>query len=327
MIAAARSYSDWLGLWFSQAAGKRDRAASEGEIGAIHWHFHSDGSLVKAESRKVLEPLAARAALPASNDVAGMLETLRKRIEWKYPFGAATLEPAKTSVSGLRRRANEAMDEEAAELYGIGDSKTGRLSGSKRPFTRHPGSGADLGSVHHTFLQFVSLERVSSADELKAEAERLVRQKTLTKEDAALLNIKDLAAFWQSELGKRIRAQRTAVRRELRFTARLSATEVAELVGEPAARELTNEFLVVQGAVDLAVVLPERVWLVDFKTDVVKADGLEDKARFYEAQLKLYARALTEIYRRPVSEAWLYFLHAGESVEVELVRHGVRAAV
>jgi len=136
-----------------------------------------------------------------------------------------------------------------------------------------------------------------------------------------------LAAFWRSNLGERIRPQKNALRRELRFTARLAASEIAELVGGPVAPELANEFVIVQGVVDLAVVLPKEIWLVDFKTDAAKFDELRDKTRFYEPQLKLYARALSEIYRRPVSETWLYFLKVGKAVEVELSGKGISAAV
>jgi ATP-dependent helicase/nuclease subunit A len=107
----------------------------------------------------------------------------------------------------------------------------------------------------------------------------------------------------------------------------LAASIIAELAGGPVAPELATEFVVVQGVVDLAVVLPQEIWLVDFKTDAVKSDDLPDKTRFYEPQLKLYARALSEVYRRPVSEAWLYFLTAGKAVEVELISKGVGAGV
>jgi ATP-dependent helicase/nuclease subunit A len=270
------------------------------------------------------QPLASQPVLPPSNDLSETLEVLRKRIEWKYPFLPATLEPAKTSVSALRRRANETVDEEAADFYAI---SAGHLLKNEQLLSRNQISGTDRGSVHHTFLQFVSLERVGSKDELKAEAERLVRQKTLTGEEAALLDFDGLAAFWRSKPGERIRRQKTAVRRELRFTARLPAIEIAELVGEPVAGELANEFVIIQGVVDLAVVLAQEIWLVDFKTDSVKNHELADKTRFYEPQLKLYAGAMSQIYRRPVSEAWLYFLGLGEAVEIELIRNRVRAAV
>ena len=64
----------------------------------------------------------------------------------------------------------------------------------------------------------------------------------------------------------------------------------------------------VQGAVDLVVLLPQEIWLVDFKTDQVTRKESGAKAREYEAQLRLYSRALGKIYQRPVTRAELYFL-------------------
>jgi ATP-dependent helicase/nuclease subunit A len=219
------------------------------------------------------------------------------------------------------------MDDESALLESIPSLNSRPVPGIAKSFLRSQRSGADRGSAHHGFLQFVSLERVGSAAELKAEAERLVRQNSLTSEEAALLDFKSLAKFWRSDLGKRIVAQKDAIRRELRFTARISAAEVADLVGKSVAPDLAKEFVVIQGVADLAVILPREIWLVDFKTDSVKPAEVAEKARFYEPQIKLYSRALSEIYQRPVSEAWLCFLAIGESVEIKLIRNGVGAAL
>jgi ATP-dependent helicase/nuclease subunit A len=319
-IASARNYSDWLGLWFSQSAATRDKAASQGEIGSFRWHLHTNASLVTPETFGA----PAEATKTASPPDPAILETLRQRIEWKYPFVSSTHEPAKTSVSALRRRANESMDEEVADL----------LQRTRRPtrafhqslITNYQ-SPTDIGSAHHTFLQFVSLDHVGSAAEIKAEAQRLVRQQSLTPEEMALLDFNSLAKFWRSELGEKIRAQKLATRRELRFTAHLPAIEIAELVGKPTSQGLAGEFVIIQGVVDLAIILPQEISLIDFKTDAAKPDELQDKVRLYEPQLKLYARALSEIYRRPVSEAWLYFLSIAEAVEIDLVRNGIGTAV
>jgi ATP-dependent helicase/nuclease subunit A len=318
-IAAARSYSDWLGLWFAQVAATRDKAATQGKIASLRWILHTDASLVSSEgSTSAPEPsMSSPAADP------NILETLRKRIEWKYPFISSTREPAKTSVSALRRRVNESMDEEAADLF----QSVSRRTVFQQALITHGRSATDFGSAHHKFLQLVSLNHVDSAAELAAEAEKLARQKTLTPDEVALLDFKGLAGFWRSAVGRRVRANKDSIRRELRFTARLPANEIAELTGETAGQELAKEFVIIQGVVDLAVLLPKEIWLVDFKTDGVKVHELQDKARLYEPQLKLYARALSEIYRRPVSEAWLYFLSVGEAVEVELARNRVSAAV
>jgi ATP-dependent helicase/nuclease subunit A len=321
MIAAARSYSDWLGLWFAQVAGTRDKDATQGEIDSLRWILHTNASLVSSET-------TAAPSEPSGNPPAAdpkILETLRERIEWKYPFISSTREPAKTSVSALRRRANESMDEEAADLFQRATSRS--QTAIQRSLITERQSPTDFGSAHHKFLQLVSLDNVASAAELKAEAVRLVQVKSLTPEEVALLNFNGLAGLWQSAVGERIRANKDSIRRELRFTSRLPANEIAELSGETPAQELANEFVIIQGVVDLAVLLPKEIWLVDFKTDAVKAHELPDKARLYESQLKLYARALSEIYRRPVSEAWLYFLSVGEAVEIELARNRVSTAV
>ena len=77
-----------------------------------------------------------------------------------------------------------------------------------------------------------------------------------------------------------------------------------------------DEFLVVQGFVDLAVILPEEIWLVDFKTDEASGSELIEKVKFYEPQLKLYALALGRIYRRPVTESWLHLLALKKTIPV-----------
>jgi len=325
-VASARSYSDWLGLWFSKFAAPRDKAANQGKIGTMQWTLHSDESLMSPEPSTTSENVA-QGLPPADPEI---LEVLRRRIEWQYPFIAATRESAKTSVSGLRRRANELWDEESASPFQPAPSGLQPSSSNHRSPSAGRQSSTDRGNAHHTFLQFVSLDRVGNATELKAEAQRLVRQKSLTAEEAELLDLNGLAKFWRSELGERIRANKDSIRRELRFTARISALEISELIGGSAHSKeagLSNEFVIIQGVVDLAIILPKEIWLVDFKTDAMKAKELDEKIRVYEPQLKLYSRALSGIYQRPVSEAWIYFLSLGEAVKSALVGDRVGAGI
>jgi ATP-dependent helicase/nuclease subunit A len=79
---------------------------------------------------------------------------------------------------------------------------------------------------------------------------------------------------------------------------------------------LADEFIVVQGVVDLAVILPTELWLVDFKTDKFKAGELADRVKSHELQMKLYALALQRIYQRPVTECCLYFLSLQQAVSL-----------
>jgi ATP-dependent helicase/nuclease subunit A len=155
--------------------------------------------------------------------------------------------------------------------------------------------------------------------ELRAEAERIVREGGLSPEELEWLNFDSLLQFWHSEFGRRIQANAQRVKRELAFTARFSPAELAEVAPNAEANEaatLKDEFVVVQGVVDVAVILPKEIWLLDFKTDEVPLREVEKKARLYEPQLKLYARALEKTYRRPVTECRLHFLSCGATVPV-----------
>jgi ATP-dependent helicase/nuclease subunit A len=62
--------------------------------------------------------------------------------------------------------------------------------------------------------------------------------------------------------------------------------------------------------------LKDEIWLLDFKTDDVRADELGDKLKQYEPQLRIYAEALERIHKKPVTKCWLHFLRAQKTVEL-----------
>jgi ATP-dependent helicase/nuclease subunit A len=236
-------------------------------------------------------------------------EKLRAMLSWEYPFAAATQRPAKSSVTALRRQAEEELDDEAEQIF---PART--FVRAERRKSRAKLSAAETGTAHHKFLQQVALENADDVAALESEAGRLEREKVLSADERAALNLEDIAAFWRSEPGRKIRAQAANVRRELAFTARFSPAELAAITGAKSEPGLEAEFVVVQGVADLVVLLPEEIWVADFKTDEVRSGGLPEKARLYAPQLKLYAHALEKIYSRPVTARWLHFLSARKTV-------------
>jgi ATP-dependent helicase/nuclease subunit A len=151
------------------------------------------------------------------------------------------------------------------------------------------------------------------------EAQRLLREGKLDDEQLGALDFKALSWFWGSEVGKLIRDQNQFVHRELAFTARFSAAELALILGHPHDPSLDGEFVLVQGVADLAVVAPKEIWLLDFKTDQVNQQEVATQGRIYQSQINLYATALSRIYRRPVTKSYLCFLKAREAVVVKTV--------
>jgi ATP-dependent helicase/nuclease subunit A len=236
---------------------------------------------------------------------AAPAEKLRAMLSWSYPDAAATERKAKSSVTALRREAEE-MDDEAESVF-----VPRRFSPLKT--ARGKLSASEIGAAHHKFLQRVALDKTG---DLAAEAERLACENYLSADECAALDLAALAKFWHSDLGKKIIAHAANVRRELPFTARFSPAELAAIIGGATVAGLEDEFVVVQGVADLVVLLPEAIWLVDFKTDEVGVGGLPEKIKTYAPQLKLYALALEKIFKRPVSLRALHFLSAGRTEPV-----------
>ena len=136
-------------------------------------------------------------------------------------------------------------------------------------------SAAATGTAHHKFLQHVALEKADDLAALKREARRLETAGVLTADECAALDLEAVAAFWKSEPGRKIRAQKPdCLKRELPFTAKFSPAELDAIIGAKTPPGLEDEFVVVQGVADLVVLLPEEIWLVDFKTDEIKSEGI-----------------------------------------------------
>jgi ATP-dependent helicase/nuclease subunit A len=142
---------------------------------------------------------------------------------------------------------------------------------------------------------------------LKQEAEAMHKGGYLA--DFEHLNYAALLAFWRSEFGQRILANRKFLHREIPFTARMSPSDIQASGLAP------DEYVIVRGAVDLAVILPNEIWVIDFKTDAVANGGVNELLRAYKPQIRLYGCALERIYRRPAL-LYLHFLALNRTVQI-----------
>jgi ATP-dependent helicase/nuclease subunit A len=305
---AAKSYADWLACWFPDKALLPDAAPARGKNEFLRWEIHEPFPQASRGDGAQTRP-ASVSGLPAS---ASEWRQIEERLGWRYPWWPATVRPAKTSVSMIRRQA--AVDETAAAFPGVPPNRAAfRLRSSKGG-----GTAAQIGTAHHKFLQWVAVENTGSVGALKTEARRLADLNLLTPEEIEVLDFARIEAFWASDPGRQIRSQAQFVKRELAFTAGFKVAELASMAGGQLVPSPGDEFVVVQGVADLVVLAPNEIWLVDFKTDKVSTEGIPGKVSLYQPQLQLYASALSGIYRRPVTRCWLYFLHPGKAMQLVL---------
>ena len=72
-----------------------------------------------------------------------------------------------------------------------------------------------------------------------------------------------------------------------------------------------------QGVVDCCFETEDGITVVDFKTDRVLTDAeVRRRAEQYRPQLEAYSRALERVLEKKVVRRALYFLAAGETMEI-----------
>ncbi|HHV56908.1 MAG TPA: helicase-exonuclease AddAB subunit AddA [Firmicutes bacterium] len=327
-ILGARTYLDWLGPALARhPAGEVLRAglpvlAPDPAVAAdpSRWELHlypAAEVAALAEPRAPAdsnEPGAAQVSAPGEPEDPELAEAVRARLTWRYPQAATGGLAAKVSVSELKQRAllGAGREEEEApghRLYPVRPAERPRFAGGSGEL-----AGAARGSAAHLVLQHLDLSGDLSPAGIEAQVAKLTEREFLNPEEAAGVDAAALAAFFAGPLGQRLTSRPAAVRREVPFSLRLPAGEVY-----PAAALTPTEAtepILVQGIIDCLVAEPEGWLLLDFKTDAVPPAVLAARLPGYQKQVELYVRAVTAWSRRPVSEAYLYFLAAGRAVRV-----------
>jgi ATP-dependent helicase/nuclease subunit A len=218
-ILGAKSWLDWLGKGLARIGNHADWTAS-GDNPLLTWTTYDEAD---ERLHPEIETDGSSPGEPIPTITPTELALLREKLEWQYAFEPATVEPAKTSVSALRRRLREETDDEAKPLLPISDfryqvrprAKSGKLS------------AAEIGTAHHVFLQMADFGRLQTRHDLQNEAERLREAGVLSDAAMASLDFDVLLAFWDSELGQRILARPASeIQREMPFTARFSRADL-----------------------------------------------------------------------------------------------------
>ena len=229
----------------------------------------------------------------------GTLELLRQQLSFRYPHEAATVTPSKQTATQLKGRDKDDEVRENAE------------SEPKQRVWRRFGEqtarrGMDYGVAMHTLMQYVRFEACASLDELEGEIDRLTAARVIPAELAPKLDRNAILAFFRTELGRKLMTGKYI--REFKF----SILEDADAYGEG----LGGEQLLLQGVVDCALVEPDGITVVDFKTDYVTDATLSEVLARYRPQVDTYSRALERIYETPVKGTYLYFFHLKKLIAV-----------
>ncbi len=300
------SKANSLGHWVLMAALRRTEAGALFAIGgkpqettvSDHpWRIRvENGPEAEVTEPTALKEASSAALSPEDRDL------LKAGLAFRYPHAAATLAPAKQTPT---QRKGRPKDAEVAE----------NAPEPPRPQTRWPKprfaggtpEAAAAGTATHLCLQYLRYQACTDADAVAKEVRRLVNRRFLTEEQGKLIPCQAIAQLFASPLGQRM-LHCPKVLREFKF----SLLDP----GEHTDPSLAGEQILLQGMVDCALLEPDGITVIDFKTDFVTEETLEQKVAFYRPQVAAYAQAMARIFGQPVKESILYFFRLNRAVSL-----------
>ena len=227
---------------------------------------------------------------------------LKKVLSFRYTHEAATQAPSKQTATGRKGRFKDA---EAAE--NTREPRPSQRSWRRPSFLSDKVEGRTVGNALHNAMQYIRYENCGSEEAVKEELNRLTEMGFLSMDQALLVDGEKIARFFRTEIGKQLRSGVSHLR-EFKF----SILDRGEHYGE----DLEGEQVLLQGVVDCAILEPDGITIVDFKTDRVTQDSVAQRAEHYRPQLEAYSEALSRIYELPVKKRLLYFFALDRYVEL-----------
>ena len=255
---------------------------------------------VRVVSAPVLEA-QSQSIVPDVSIPEATVEKLRQSLQFRYAYSAATVAPSKQTATQRKGRIKDAeAAEDTEEPKPI--SRTWRKPG----FAQSQPQGKEYGNAVHAAMQYLDYAACGSEAAVSQELHRLVRERYLSEDQANMIPAKKIAAFFASELGRKLR--QGSVEREFKFSILEDGASC-----DPA---LAGELVLMQGVVDCLLVEEDGITVIDFKTDYVTEETLGSVSARYRPQVTTYSRAMERIYQRPVKQAYLYFFHLERFVEI-----------
>ncbi len=215
----------------------------------------------------------------------------------------------KRSVSALIRSARKQFgeEEETAETKRMPDQLERWLRQSEMEelpaFLQKSGkmTAAWRGTLTHRFLSMISLDSIRRGENID-DIIRLLKNEMMenhmaTAEELAQVNENQIAAFFRSEMGRRL-IRSPEVHREWNFNLLLQREQP----------------VILQGVIDCAFREEEKWVILDYKTD--RGKTAEQMAEEYRPQLLWYAQAVAHLTGQQVREAALYSLSLDQVIPV-----------
>lgn len=296
LVVSAKCFLDWLGpACFRHSSLSPTILSSSLAQFTLSERNWLDSRTLMTETCSADLLSAVRAGEPVVDH--GYTTEVRRRLSWHYPYRISAGLPGKVSVTELKRRQSEG-DEQQQHNYGSFTEVP--------PFVQAKGAltPAEIGTAMHLVMQHVDFKEVTH-ESLVALRASMVEKALLTPDEAQAVDLTRIFHFFVSDIGLRL-LKSPKYWREIPFSLRIPANEI-----HPG---IDDEFVYVQGVIDCLFQEDDSLILVDYKSDRVTEDSVDQLVARYKVQLDLYCRAIENLLKRPVKERYLYLFALNRAI-------------
>ena len=236
-----------------------------------------------------------------SSQSSELFNKLKDALIWRYQFSDAPLINAKHSVTAL----THVQDEFSLHDYSQTFSKQ-----PKAAIAAAPEDARLIGSAAHLLIANLDLSRQLDKKTIEQTIQNLISENAVIPSVAEKIDTASILSFFESDLGQRALKHKQNLCREWPFTLGLPASELPDTASN------IDEPVIIQGIIDMFFEIPDGLVIIDFKTDKIDADQIEDRVKAYSPQLILYAKAAQKILNKKIAVSYLYFLSPGCDVKI-----------
>jgi ATP-dependent helicase/nuclease subunit A len=241
-------------------------------------------------------------------------EKLISQLEWIYPNRLAASHRSKQSVTEIKRQ-RDSIDESSSTDF-IRKMKP-QIADRPRFMQEKSLTPAEKGTAMHMVMQHINFSKEMTDKSLREQIAKMVNTELLTSDQAEGIDIQNILGFFNTAIGQRL-MKAPYCKREVPFSLALPATEAYANWNQA-----EDENVLIQGVIDCIFEDENGLTLIDYKTDTITGrykGGFEEAKPIleerYRTQIELYTKAIEYIWKKPLTNRYLYYFDGGHLLEV-----------
>ncbi|AXU74757.1 ATP-dependent nuclease subunit A [Clostridioides difficile] len=265
------------------------------------------------EEKESIEEILEK--IDADSPDSNYYNEIEEKLNYIYPYEFSTRKPATISVTEIKKIQNNYEEELINTIF---EQKVIL----KKPLfiqneeEREKISGTERGTIVHLVMEVLDLKNVSSVNDIKSQIRGFVSKGIITEKQASIVNPYKIYKFFASNIGKRM-LNAEIINREKSIYAQVNMKDIyiyEKLINNDDKKLYDNESVMLRGIVDAYFEEDNQIVLVDYKTDFVNEENINQIIEKYKKQLDLYADIIETLTGKSVKEKCIYLFGVDEAV-------------